>query len=344
MANKILNLIFRAKDEATPVMKDLIGAGGDKGIGGIGAALDGLARPAAAALAVLTAVGLGVADMMMDWQDYVLDIDNFAASLGITTEEASGLKGIMDTYDIADSTMLALFKTMAEEGLPPTIEGLISIRDRLYEADGATLNLEAAFGLLGTKGVEELGPMFADMTDDKIAGFLVAMGNALVVTEDMTEEAILNRDAVAALATDWQGLKLSVMGWAAPGLTSLIELLSTPFSSDSAAAFINKFFGLGPGDMPDLSVGDTRERMTQRYIAPAAGGGSKTGWSGVQEGWQTGGSFQIGGSGGPDSQRVSFMGSPGEQVNISKEDSMGELLLLMRRMPILIADAVERVL
>lgn len=61
----------------------------------------------------------------------------------------------------------------------------------------------------------------------------------------------------------------------------------------------------------------------------------------------TGGSFQIGGSGGRDSQLVSFMGDPGEHVNISKEDSVEMLVVELRRfintLPIMIRDAVQRV-
>ena len=65
-----------------------------------------------------------------------------------------------------------------------------------------------------------------------------------------------------------------------------------------------------------------------------------------ERGYQTGGSFDVGGAGGRDSQPVRFMADPGEHVNISKEDSIQSLALELRRMvnqlPVMMRDAMER--
>lgn len=44
--------------------------------------------------------------------------------------------------------------------------------------------------------------------------------------------------------------------------------------------------------------------------------------NGVSLGFQTGGSFVVGGSGAPDSQHIAFRASPGEQVSITKPNQV----------------------
>ena len=369
MANKILNLIFKATDKASPVIDDITGATGDKGIGGMTAALEGLITPATIAAGSIVLVGGAVADMMKDWQDHVIGIGEFASVLGITTEEASGLVGIADDYDMSIGDMLTAMEKLVDAGLTPTIEGLGAAKDLIEGAEDPTKRLETAFDLLGKKGAEELIPMFDDFPD-VLEDYITYMGDSEAVTDDMYEAAKEQAGAMNELAGEWAGLKLQAAGWAAPGLTALIQLLTTPFGADSAAAFINKFFGLGPGSLPS-GAGERQYTLPSTIGGewgagggggsggggawvqgggggggPVRGGGSRVG--GVSE-FATGGRFTVGGFGGPDSTRVSFMGTPGEEVSIGGGTSdmaamLAELRRLVNMLPTVITDAVERVM
>lgn len=74
-----------------------------------------------------------------------------------------------------------------------------------------------------------------------------------------------------------------------------------------------------------------------------------THWSANIPGYQAGGRFTIGGSGGSDSTRVSFMGTPGEEVSVGGGTSdmaaiLAEVRRLVNMLPVVISDAVERVM
>ena len=353
MANKILNMIFKATDKATPVINDIKGTtGGTQGIGGLTAALSDLVGPATIAAGAVVLVGGAVADMMKDWQDHVLGIRDFAEVLGITNAEASGLVSIASDYGMSAGDMLTAMERLVEKGLDPTIGGLREAKELIEEAEDPTTRLTTAIDLLGKKGAEELIPMFSEW-DKVFQNYIDHMGDSAVVTDEMVDKALKQRDAMNELSGAWAGLKLQAAGWAAPGLTALIELLTTPFGSDSAAAFINKFFGLGGGDMPSLSTvgsgsggGFVRrsESSTGSSVVSSGGGG---GGSRLQE-FQHGGDFWVGGSGGIDSTRVSFMATPGEPVRVGKGGGsdvaplVNEMRRLINSLPIMIGDAIER--
>jgi len=245
--DKTLNLIFKATDKATPVIDDITGATGDTGIGGISAALSGLVGPATIAAGSLIVVGGAVKTMMEDWQEHVIGISDFAHVLGISTEEASALNGIAADFNITQGDMLTIMENLVKDGLDPTVEGLIAAKDLIFESEDPTIRLTTAMDLLGKKGAEELIPMFKTLTDDELRDYIQYMGESEGVTDEMVQKARDQEAAMNDLAGAWAGLKMQAAGWAAPGLTAIIELLTTPFGSNSAAAFINKFFGLSGG-------------------------------------------------------------------------------------------------
>lgn len=350
MANKILNIIFKATDKATPVIKDITGAAGDKGIGGIGAALSGLVGPATIAAGSLIIAGGAIKTMMEDWQDHVLGISDFAAVLGISAEEASVLNGIAGDFNITQGDMLTVMENLVKEGFNPTVEGLIAVKDLILESEDPTVQLTTAMDLLGKKGAEDLIPMFKELTDDQLRDYIQYMGESEVVTDDMIQKARDQQSAMDDLAGAWAGLKMQAMGWAAPGLTAIIELLTTPFGPDSAAAFIRKFFGVSGGDlsmninMPPVTYTPPGSPFPTYEAVSGGGGGERFG--GLREGFQHGGEFWVGGTGGPDSQRVEFMATPGERVQVGGSGSDDRLLNEFRRLinilPIIIGDAIER--
>ena len=238
MVDKTLRMVFKATDQATPVIDDITGAAGDKGIGGISAALSGLVGPATIAAGSLIVVGGAIKTMMEDWQDHVIGISDFADVLGISTEEASALNSIATDFNITQGDMLTVMENLVKEGLDPTVAGLQAAKDIIFESEDPTVRLTTAMDLLGKKGAEDLIPMFSTLTDDALADYLLYMDDSAVITQEMVDKARDQEAAMKDLTGAWAGLKAQAMGWAAPGLTAIIELLTTPFGPDSAAAFI----------------------------------------------------------------------------------------------------------
>lgn len=445
MGDKVLNMIFKATDKASPTIKDLTGAKGQTGIGGLAASIKGMITPATAAAAGVTALAIGVKGLMEDWQDHVLGIADFNAMIGGTIEETSVIIELSKDYGVTMDTMLASMRMLASQGIEPNIEGLISVRAMLDETTNAADRLKLAQELLGEQGIKQILPMLDELTNEQLRNYVETMTESEQVTLDMVEAAREQREAIKTMGDEWANLKMSVAGWAAPGVTAFIELLTTPFGPDSAAAFINKFFGLQDevraslgrstegigenvrayGRLHDAILdasGATEELTSAQYYLLAAEsfqkeggieaalgywalaegaaaakgeidaliatmklmgglqmttGGSpmwaeipsydlpdvsaytapsspsppvdySTHWSANIPGYQGGGKFKIGGAGGPDSQLVSFMGTPGEEVSVGDDNISFEILAEIRRLvnsiPTAVRDAVERVL
>lgn len=352
MPDKILNIVFKATDKASGVIDDIKGEDGTKGVGGIASALAGLTEPALIAGAAIATVGGAVLLMMKDWQDHVIGIGGFAAVLGISTEEASALNAIAQDYNITQGDMLTAMENLVRDGLDPTVEGLIEAKGLIEGSEDPTDRLTTAFDLLGKKGAEELIPIFNDLTDDELRNYIETMGESEVVTLGMLAAAGEQRDALDFLAGTWDSLKLSIGG--------VLALNFGPFLSNLAAALrganiVTTEYGQAGRWMDTAPSGDIAGSQAGNWMPSTSGsGGSALRRGGVGRGarggaYATGGGFTVGGFGGPDSQLVQFMGTPGEDVSIGGGTSdMAAILAEMRRLvnmlPIAISDAVERVM
>jgi hypothetical protein len=455
-----MNVVFKATDQATPTIKQIQdGVGGNQG--SILSAMKGLINPTTIAMAAITGLGHAVSSAFGDWREYTTDVADFADMIGATTEEASVFQQLMGDFNITMDTMLASMRTLAKQGLDPTIEGLIGVRAQLDATGSASERLALAQKLLGEQGIEQIIPMLNQLTDEELRNYADGMKEGKIVTEEMAQAARDQEMAMAHLGDTIDSVKFKFTTWAAPGFTAFIELLDRPLGADSAAQFINDFFQgtfletegskieryideMGEFDRHFSRIGDSAgdaetainslteaqyleaaaealiagntalaqyyadlayqaERnvgLIQRIIreldnldgqtittnlqiisqgggggsgpsvdynpADTGGGGSGgvhgyysggvfhptstyeqavAGWR-ASEGYQTGGSFTVGGGGGADSQRVSFRATPGEVVNISKEDSIENLAAEVRRLvnqlPIIMRDAVTR--
>ena len=111
--------------------------------------------------------------------------------------------------------------------------------------------------------------------------------------------------------------------------------------------------GAGPGVTPRPGAGGGGSDMPEAGFptwdaAIAAGFVWKNGqWVKKPDGYQHGGEFIIGGMGGPDSQLVQFMGTPGEPVTVGEgNDNVKALVAEVRRLtnalPIIMRDVMER--
>lgn len=342
MADKILKLVFKADNQAQAVLDDIAGEDGTSGVGGIGASLAGLAEPALMAAGAITAVGVGIRVLMADWQEHVIGIGDFAAVLGISHEEASVLNAIAQEYNITQGDMLTAMENLVRDGLDPTVEGLIAAKGLIEDSEDPTERLKTAFDLLGKKGAEELIPMFNDLTTTELENYITTMGASEIVTLDMLEAARDQQEALDSLKGSWDNIKLSIGG--------VLALNFAPFLSNLASALrgadiVTTEYGQAGRWMAAAPSGDVAGSQVSSWMPADSPETARP----RKRGFQAGGRATIGGSGGPDSQLVQFMGTPGEEFSVGGGTSdIAKLLAEMRRLvnmiPLAMADAVERVI
>lgn len=112
-----------------------------------------------------------------------------------------------------------------------------------------------------------------------------------------------------------------------PQLAASIGLLNSMttaagLATSAASAAAGDYAGLGPNAQRGGGGGGVRQRDPTNWT-----GGGSTDWSAnattnFSTGFATGGSFKVVGNGGTDSQRVSFMATPGEVVSIATPDQV----------------------
>ena len=90
------------------------------------------------AFAAITAAGY-TAKRIFDatigtWQRNALEVGDFADKLGTTTEEASALREMAGDLGVDLGALEVGFKTMARNGIDPSIKGLIEVRRQVMGA------------------------------------------------------------------------------------------------------------------------------------------------------------------------------------------------------------------
>lgn len=478
MANKILNLIIKATDKASPTLDKLSGAKGQGGIGGITASLKGLINPATMAMGAIAGLGAAVVASINEWREYVLGVADFNAMIHGTIEETTVLMQLSKDYNITMDTMLAAMRSLASSGIEPNIEGLIQLRAQLDNTSSASERLALAQRLIGEQGIKQILPMLEQLTNEELRDYIDTMEEGNIVTNEQVIAAREMELALSNLDDMWKsytrGLvmetvpvlndllyvmqaigEVDIGGWFADmsvhtqaatwfweqfkevvgDVRAVIELFDDEIEKEhivlvgevalvhenvrlalieegkaldtlsikqleqlAAEAVLAGNFVLADSIMNKIRLFNTEAEAIQAVIdllyeldgtsvyysaygawsggpsgpgvTPRPGvstGGGVTGGDTVR-GWQVfpwsdeadmeyyrthpkpgfafGGSFEVGGTGGPDSQRIAMNLTPGEIVNVSKEDSIGELAQELRRLvnnlPTLMRDAVER--
>lgn len=345
MANRILNMIFRADTkDAKRKMDDLQGREGQAGgVMGLKGALDGLITPALAAAGALYGVTAVVKNEIDSYNDYITEVDNLAASLGLTYDEASFLKGSMDEFAISNDTMVAVFRKLASEGVDPTVESLGELLEQWEAMEEGAEKGQFAMEMFGEQGIKQILPWWDKLTDAQKENF-GAIEDYIEVTPDMVQSSREYQEAVFNLKTEWSLFKQELLQGVIPALTSVINFMTkykqtvTDFAQGirdkltaaAAAAQVDSGFrgqGVAGAANPESTWVDPRRNRPG--------------------GWATGGQFVVGGGGGSDSTPVSFMATPGETVSIGggtndNQQILAEMRRLVNTLPTVLTDAMER--
>jgi len=210
-----LRVILTGKDELSPTMRQV-----RDGLKKLGVDITSVVAPAAAVAGAMAGVAAAGAKLFGDWQEYTLTIGDFAAKLGTTTEEASALTEMAGDLGVPLTSLETAFKKMSKEGIDPSIEGLVAVRERLNAAKDPAEKLALATSLLGRAGAD-LIPMFDQLTNDELRNYIDTMGEGQVVSQREVELARKNRAELDELGDAWKNFGLVAGG-------SIAELILPP--------------------------------------------------------------------------------------------------------------------
>jgi len=344
MSNRILNLVFKADtSQAKTALKELEGTEGRPGgVSGISLALT-KAQLLWAAYGTAATLAVNQAKKEVDkYVDYIDEVDDLAASLGLSMQEASFLKGAMDEYEISSGTMLGVFRRLATEGIDPTVESLGNVLAEWDKMPAGSEKTKEAMRLFGEQGIGELIPWW-DSLDDAEKRAFGSLGTYMEVSDDM----VANKDDYIGVVNEftnaWNTFKLKLIDEVIPALTIALQLASGGgvFSEGEqikkpGQGGVGFFESFSPGYLSSL---EAKRQKGLKYSSDTPHKGNI--------GHAAGGSFIVGGRGGPDTTPVSFMATPGETVTVGGgTNDMAQMLAEVRRLvdtlPTTIADAVER--
>jgi hypothetical protein len=330
VADKILNIIIRAKDEASAKFKEITGLN-DAQVASIGAAVPVIGAAGAAYVGALKVAG----DLAMGFQDYAIAVGDTATKLQVSNDEAAALMEMASDFGVGIGTMETAFKNMAQHGIGPSLEGLMTVRNLLDQAGDPAERLALATELLG-KGGADLLPVLDQLNNDQLRNYIDNLNEGQRISQEEYETALRQRDALDQVGDAWEGIKLQVGGWLAmESLPYLENILGVLEGSVSYLEGFAKFWQIITGSgLPEFDFG-------------ANVGGDHHG------GFATGGEFEVDGPAGVDKTMVRFMASRGERVTVTPpggDDRLitemrglrGELGRLARTLPITMRDAVEQ--
>jgi hypothetical protein len=341
VADKLLSIVYRVTDEASGPLRNIRDASGGSASG-----LKDLAAAASFSVGAVAAVSKVAFDSAKNWVEYAIAVDDLSVKLGVSNDEAAAMLELSGDLGLNIGTLETAFKNMADEGIEPSLAGLEEA-GRLIDAAGTPAErLALATDLFGRAGADLL-PFLENMPDDMQA-FIDGMSDAKKPTEDMSDLAREMRGNVDTLTDAWDGVTLAAGSWIALNASDELSDLAGIISGQlgywetlgkrirTAYEALKDFLGAGDGD---------------NVVSGRAGVGStvtSTG-SGKKTGRAAGGEMTIGGWGGPDSQLVQFMATPGEKVSVTQpggstgnEQLVAEVRRLVNTLPTILGDAVAR--
>jgi len=232
-----------------------------------------VAGPIAAAAGAIIGLEAAGAKLVKGWQDNTLAVGDLADKLGVTTEEASALREIAGDLGVPIGSLEMGFKTMAKEGIAPSIEGLIEAKHRIEEAKDPTERMQIATKLLG-RAAGDLLPVFKQLNDNQLRHYVETMKAGQVVTAEEVRRARELRDAIDETTDAYEGAKLELGGLIAQKLDltgrlkNLNEVLSGEISYWDGLA---ETFGIVTPRLQQLNDESDRARVIDAEVGRLTG-------------------------------------------------------------------------
>jgi hypothetical protein len=115
----------------------------------------------------------------------IASVDDIADRFGTTTKEAGTLVNFMKTMGIESSTLNMAFKTLATNGIAPTLEGLIQAKAKLDATKTESERTALTVKLLGRSGLELAEALRLD--NAQLTGYIQRAQSSSVVTDKMAD-------------------------------------------------------------------------------------------------------------------------------------------------------------
>lgn len=194
MADKILNMIFRASDQATGTINKIKGSSdGGFGIAGLTGALSGLINPATLALGALSGIAAVVSKSVSDYDDFAIATGRLQDSLNLTAHDASYLQNVIDHFNVSNDTMVAVFRTMNREGLAPTVVNLQAVMEHYDSLSDGAEKMMYAQKMLGEQGIKQLIPWWENLTEAEKEHLGVQIDGIELTQEQIDKEKELTK-------------------------------------------------------------------------------------------------------------------------------------------------------
>jgi hypothetical protein len=221
-----VEVTIKAIDKMTPTTERVRGS--------LGGLTDGF-KTAGLVIAGFVAAGYAV-NRVLDatvgsWKRNTLAIADFADKIGASTEDASVLMEIAADLGVELGALEMGFKTMARQGIQPSVEGLIEVKHRLESAGSESQRLAMAQKLLGRTGADLL-PVFAQLNDKQLREYIENMGEGQIVTKEEAARARELRDTMDDLGDAWKNVTLEIGGFLAAGAIEELQSLALILGGD----------------------------------------------------------------------------------------------------------------
>lgn len=210
---------------------------GDLARGDLSGFAEGLSMSAGAAgLAAGAFVGLGAAAVALGKKtmDFTLTVSDLATSIGSTTEEASALMEIADDMRVPVTALEMAFKTMAKQGVEPSLAGLADMADKFKAIQDPTEKVTFLTKNFGRSGLDIARVL--DMDSDKLRNYLSIMGGGQIVTAQEAQQSEDLHMALEELKDSWESMTLTVGAKVIPVLTDLLNIVNESIAGDQQAA------------------------------------------------------------------------------------------------------------
>ncbi len=230
MPSTILELILRAKDEATARVKGLFGSFTE-----LSSAL-GLAKQG------FQAAGQVIDETVGKFVEYNKRIREMKQVTGLTAEETSRLVQVSDDWGIEIGTIQTALASMAKKGFKPSIDNLAELADQYVAASDKTRFLEEASKKLGRQ-VTTLVPLFAK-GGAELKRQTAAINDNLVATDKSIAQAREHEVLLDEINDSMSGLEMTAGRLALPEIDKWLQGISAAMSDPGVEKTLDFVFRL----------------------------------------------------------------------------------------------------
>lgn len=115
----------------------------------------------------------------------IATVDDLSDRYGIATKEAGALVNLSNIMGVSQGALAMAFRTMARQGIDPTLDGLLLVKQRLDATSSPAERTALSVKLLGRSGLELAETLALD--ESALAKYIAQARNASAVNDKMTD-------------------------------------------------------------------------------------------------------------------------------------------------------------